>query len=255
MTDPQKDEHIEELLSKLQGIFGKLSHSEEEPERKIEVSLPAPREPAQKESAPPETPAPPPAPSKPEPPQPLNFFEPPGAEPLASPPATPPEPAPASAPEPAAVPSAPSPAYAYETTVPLEDPEKVIVPAAVYYVPGKESEAKSLAQKLETMTPKFTKVAFRLRVGVFLPYDPKSEWKEAIIAKAGEAKFQAVFVIIDRPFDDSRRKLIAGDLEARGVYFQDVLPPSIEKKAYYTDVLLGLVFFFDSRKPGPEKDS
>ena len=248
MTDPQKDEHIEELLSKLQGIFGKLSHSEEEPERKIEVPVPAPQEAEPKESAPPSPPVP--APAKPEPPAPLNLYEAPA-------PATPePAPAPAAAqestPPPTAVPAAapaPLPAAAYETTVPLEDPEKVIVPAAVYYPPGKETEARSLAQKLETMTPRFTKVAFRLRVGVFLPYDPKSDWKDTIVAKAGEARFQAVFVMIDRPLDDSRRKLIVGELEGKGVYFQEVLAPSIEKKAFYTDVLLGLVFFFDSRKP------
>jgi hypothetical protein len=243
MTDPQKDEHIEDLLSKLQGIFGKLSHTEEGPEAapKIEVPMPAPREPEPKESSPPA-----PAPAKPEPPAPLNFYEPP-------PPAAPaPSPTPAAAPvTPPPTPSAPLSASSYETTVPLEDPEKVIVPAAVFFPPGKDAEAKTLAQKLETMTPRFTKVAFRLRVGVFLPYDPKSDWKNAILAKAGEAKFQSVFVMIDRPLDDSRRKLITGELEGQGVYFQEVLATSIEKKAFYTDVLLGLVFFFDSRKPGP----
>jgi hypothetical protein len=175
----------------------------------------------------------------------LNFYE----------PATPaPEAAPTFSPSSEAASGAtPAPLIkmAYETTVPLEDPEKVIVPAAVYYPPGRETEAKSLAQKLETMTPRFTKVAFRLRVGVFLPYDPKSEWKGLILAKSMETKFQSVFVVIDRPLDDGRRKLIAAELEEKGVYFQEVLAPSIEKKAFYTDVLLGLVFFFDSRKPGP----
>jgi hypothetical protein len=225
MTDPQKDEHIEELLSKLQGIFGKLSHAEEEPapQEKIEVSAPAPRDSEPKESAPEVPPAP--TPEKPVSPPPLNLYEPEASR-------------------------SPLPTMAYETTVPLQDPEKIIVPAAVYYSPGKEAEARSLAQKLETMTPRFTKVAFRLRIGVFLPYDPKNEWKDTIVTKAAETKFQAVFVIIDRPLDDSRRKLIAADLEEKGVYFQDVLTPSIEKKAFYTDVLLGLVFFFDSRKPG-----
>jgi hypothetical protein len=29
---------------------------------------------------------------------------------------------------------------------------------------------------------------------------------------------------------------------------------SIEKKAFYTDVLLGLVFFFDSHKPSPPQE-
>lgn len=227
MTDPKKDEHIEELLSKLQGIFGKLAHSEEEPaEPKIQVPVPAPKEFEKSETPPPAPPAP--EPPKQEPPAPLNLY----AEP----------PAPAQ-------PSAMSSTAAYETTVPMQDPEKTIVPAAVYFPPGRETEAKSLSQKLETMTPKFTKVTFRLRIGVFLPYDPKSDWKEAILARAAEAKFQAVFVVIDRPLDDGRRKTIATELEGHGVYFQEVLTPSIEKKAFYTDVLLGLVFFFDSRRP------
>jgi hypothetical protein len=82
-----------------------------------------------------------------------------------------------------------------------------------------------------------------------MPYDPRSDWKETIHTKAAEAKFQTVFVVIDRPLEDAKRKLIVATLEAAGVYFQDVLVSVIEKKAFYTDVLLGLVFFFDSRKP------
>jgi hypothetical protein len=235
MTDPQKDEHIEELLSKLQGIFGKLSHSEEEPsaEPEIRVPVPAPKEFEKSETAPPPPTPPASPPAAQEPPPPLNLYAPP---PSPSPPAA----------------AMPSPSAAYETTVPLEDPEKMIVPSAVYFPPGRETEAKSLAQKLETMAPKFTKVAFRLRIGVFLPYDPKSDWKEAVLARAAEAKFQTVFVVIDRPLDDGRRKTIAADLEGRNIYFQEVLTPSIEKKAFYTDVLLGLVFFFDSRKPSAD---
>ena len=242
MGDPQRDEHIEELLSKLQGIFGKLSHSEEEPRQPIEVPVPAPKEPELKESPP----APPPAAPKPEPPAPVNYYEPPAA-PASPPPAAAPLASPAAPP----VPAAPLTGATYETTVPTEDPEKIIVPSAVFFPSGKDSDAKTLAQKLETMTPKFTKVAFRLRIGVFLPYDPKSEWKESILAKAAESKFQTVFVLIERTLEDSRRKIIVSELEGRGIYFQDVLASSIEKKALYTDVLLGLVFFFDSRKPSP----
>src|SRR5688572_8312332 len=130
MTDPQKDDHIEELLGKLQGIFGKLSHSEEE-ESKLKVEIPA-------------TPPPPKEPAK-------------ELTPQEAPPA---KPAPAAMPSPAATPS-PSGAGAYESTVPVEDTERMIVPTAVYFPPGREGEARSLAQKLETMTPRFTKVAFR----------------------------------------------------------------------------------------------
>ena len=137
----------------------------------------------------------------------------------------------------------------YVSSVTTEDPEKMSVPSAIFYPPGREAEGKSLAQKLETMTPKFTKVAFRLKVGVFLPYDPKSDWKENILAKAAETLFQTVFVIMDRTLDDAKRKSVAADLESRNIYFQEVTLASIEKKAFYTDILLGLVFFFDSRKP------
>ncbi len=133
--------------------------------------------------------------------------------------------------------------------MPSTDPDKIIVPTAVYFPPGREAEGKSLAQKLETMAPKFTKVAFRLRVGVFLPYDPKSDWKDLIVQKAAETQFQTVFVVMDRPLEDSKRKAIAGELEVQNIYFQEVTLAVIEKKAFYTDVLLGLVFFFDSRKP------
>ncbi len=55
----------------------------------------------------------------------------------------------------------------------------------------------------------------------------------------------------DGPADGRRikRKSVAADLEGRNIYFQEVTLASIEKKAFYTDILLGLVFFFDSRKP------
>lgn len=114
---------------------------------------------------------------------------------------------------------------------------------------GRETEAKALAQKLETMTPKFTKVAFRLRVGVFLPFDPKSEWKDNLVAQAQGNALQTVFLLTERPLEEARRKAIVGELEALGIYFQEVPVASVEKKAFYTDILLGLVFFFDSRKP------
>jgi hypothetical protein len=239
MTDPQKDDHIEELLGKLQGIFGKLSHSEEE-EAKLTIEVPsaAPKEPPIKE-----TPAPEPPAAKPAPPAPINMYaEPPPAQ-TSSPAASIPPPAPI-----VLVSVTPGPG-AYASTVSLGDPDRVIVPTAIYFPPGREAEGKSLAQKLETMTPKFTKVAFRLRVEVFLPYDPKSDWKDSIIAKSAEIKFQTAFVVMDRPMDDIKRKAVAAELEGRNIYFQEVTIASVEKKAFYTDILLGLVFFFDSRKP------
>ena len=243
MTDPQKDEHIEELLSKLQGIFGKLSHSEEEEaKQKIEIPTPAPKEQEKKEAAPPPPPEAPPTP-QPAAPAPINLY--------AEPPAAPAAPAP----KPAMAPSGPTNSEAvptpstYESQVPTGDPEKLLIPTAVYFPFGKEKEAKSLAQKLEMMTPKFTKVAFQLRVVVFMTYDPKSEWKDALLTKAAEGQFQTVFVVVERSMEESKKKPIVADLEGKNIYLQDVPLASIEKKAYYTDVLLGLVFFFDSHRP------
>src|SRR5689334_19493386 len=67
MTDPKKDEHIEELLSKLQGIFGKLSHSEEEEAKQsVEVPKSTPKEREVKEPPPEKKSAPPP---------PINLYE------------------------------------------------------------------------------------------------------------------------------------------------------------------------------------
>jgi hypothetical protein len=235
MSDPQKDEHIEELLSKLQGIFGKLSHSEEE-EEKPKIHLPLP-----------------PAP-KPTEPANDHAMSSPAAAPTLFPAPTLPVPAPEPAVMPSSAPVMDGPVETaalsgYESMVPLQDPEKIIVPTAVFYPSERTAEAKILAQKLETMTPKFTRVAFRLRVVVFMPYDPKMEWKGLILEKAAKSHFQTVFVLMDRPLDDGKRKSLAAEIEEHGVYFQEVLTTSIEKKAFYTDVLLGLVFFFDSHKP------
>lgn len=216
MSDPKdsrQDEHIEDLLSQLQGIFGKLSHSEEEETK----------------------PKPPEAPEAPAP-----ILE---AAPAQATPAAPKSEPPRSAPADQAA------APAFESSVPIVPDDKSLIQAAVYFPPGREAEAKSLAQKLETMAPKFTKVAFRLRVSLFLPYDPKGDWKDAVAAKAGGAALQAVFFLIEKTIEDAKRKALVAELDARNIYFQEVPFASVEKKAFYTDVLLGMVFFFDSRKP------
>src|SRR5579864_3217518 len=143
MTDPQKDEHIEELLSKLQGIFGKLSRSDEE-EAKQKIEAPAPKE------TPDQTPQESSPAAKPQvSPEPLNFYTDP--PPVSAPPVdaspSPPPPAPVTAPAPTL--EVPIHSSGYATTVPTEDPERLIVPTAVFFPPGRETEAKSLAQKLE----------------------------------------------------------------------------------------------------------
>lgn len=246
MVDPQKDEHIEELLSKLQGIFGKLSNAEEEESRTKEdlpKTSPAPTPyipPAPPSPAP--TPAPPPVTSTPFTASELTAPQP--KEVPFDPPATTPAPA---APPPVSITAPQGPGYVSVT--PPTDPEKIVVPTAVYYPAGRESEAKSLAAKLELMTPKFTKVAFRLKVLTFMTYDPKTDWKDFVMSTTSDSECQTAFVVVDRPLDDTRKKAIATETEARNIYFQDVPMSSIEKKAYYTDILLGLVFFFDSHKP------
>jgi hypothetical protein len=287
MVDPknsQGDEHIEDLLSQLQGIFGKLSRSEEE-ESERTVELP-------KTTQPPPPAKPPVAPREPprEPPAVLSdplftpsaaFSEPalPSAEeiaaaqdPLTALPAPPSEegipPAPSedaklfssennATAEPTtevAPPAAPlielPPSVPYQSTV--EPTEGCVrVSTALFYPLGRESEAKALAEKLETMTPKFTKVTFQLQMSLFMAYDPKTDWKEAVMQKVTSQSTRAMFLVIERPIEDSRRRAIISDLTSKNIYFQEVPLLSIEKKAFYIDLLLGLVFFFDSmKKPG-----
>ncbi|MFA5974701.1 MAG: hypothetical protein WC859_00870 [Elusimicrobiota bacterium] len=246
MTDPKNshgDEHIEDLLSQLQGIFGRLSHSEEEESKdKIDVSE-APKGPV---SAPP-LPAASSPPGEPVPSTTLPVNEP------AAPPAEPVPPTvgePVSSPvEPAPVEPAPTlPAPAFESSITDTPEDHSILPTAVIYPADREGQAKTLAQKIERLTPKFTKVSFRLRVQTFRPYDPKSDWKEMLISNATEG-LRAIFFVVDRPLDEARRKPLVTELESKGIYFQDVPLLSIEKNAFYTDLLLGLVFFFDTQKP------
>ena len=248
------DEHIEDLLSQLQGIFGRLSTSEEEESKgKLDV-----------QAAPLAAPAPAPEPEPRAPvPDPTVVPEPPATtDPL--PPLAPAEPAqevvPVGAPEPpapaadAASNAPPAPmivtgsAIPFETSVP-ESSEATLLQTAVFFPAGREAEARTLAQKLEMITPKFTKISFRLRVHFLQPYDPKSEWKDLLVDQASTGTLHTLFIIVDRALDETRRKPLAAELESKKVYFQDVQAASIEKKAFYTDLLLGLIFFFDTIKP------
>jgi hypothetical protein len=279
--DPQGDDHIEELLGQLQGIFGKLSHSEEEESQtKIDPPKAAPvvAAPPVPEPAPPRVfvpdpspiPVPPPLP-EPEPaPLPEPFFIPmkvvelsviPEPAPAIPEPAPmiPEPPAPVAPPLPAAVEPAPvDPVFQAPPEVPAPEPvppaftipadaDKSAVFALIFYPLHREAEANRLTEKMETMTPKFTKVEFRIKVAASLPYDPKGELAETVLPRV-TAGISAVVVIIDRALDDARRKKLTGNLESRGIYFQEVPFTSVDKKAFYTDLLLGMVFFFDSLK-------
>jgi hypothetical protein len=258
-------EHIEELLSQLKGIFGHLSESEqEEAKRKItppaaSASVPTPT-PVPKEVTPavPDIkleatpPAPEPAPLQ----DPFGSQALPSVEKKADAPAdagtiqleswTP------KAEEPQEAPAAPPPGdpnfKANEILVP---PGASLVPTAIIFPAGRDAEAKILTDKVERITPKFTKVAVVINVQAMIPYD-KSDMKTSVLSQMDASKIKAVFMLVEKPLDDPRRKAMTAELESRGVYFQDIALAHLEKKAIYTDMLLGMVFFFDSQKPAGE---
>src|SRR5579872_267695 len=160
--DPRGDDHIEELLSQLQGIFGKLSRSEEE-ESQAKVDPPASEPPPQAASSETVTPAPP-VPDAPLPPATVRDSAP---TPAAEVPAPPP---------PVEIPSPPVESPAAEpphppadlSSLPMEA-DKSAVYSLIFYPPNRENEAKTLMEKVETMTPRFTKVAFQIKVAGSLP--------------------------------------------------------------------------------------
>jgi len=247
--DPKEEEHIEELLSQLQGIFGKLSKTEED-EAREKTDVPQTPPPA---APPPVEKKEPPVCTAPAPvfdtPQTTPSATPPIPEPISPPaftatPAPPPAPAPPPMPAPTPEPVAAAPA---PTAPPVLDASTI--GCAVYYPATREKEAKILAQKIETMTPKFTKLAFKLQVVVVLPYDPRGEWRDTVIARTREYHARAVFVMTERMMEDAKRRATQTDLEGLQIYFQEVPVVAVEKKAFFTDVLLGMVFFFDSLKP------
>jgi hypothetical protein len=246
-------EHIEELLSQLKGIFGHLSESEQD-EAKQKIT-PPPHIPA---AAPKPAPAPEPPPAAdaqdPVPTVPMD------AAPAESPPESIPDAAFAAmdfqAPPPAddAVPvetAAPS-GSGYTANV-INVPEgAVLVPAAIFYPHGRITEARVVAEKVEKITPKFTKVAVVLNVKTMAGYDAKTDLKATVAGELKNLPIKAVFLLVEKPLDEARRKAVAAQLEPQGIYFQDIGIQQIEKKALYTDMLLGMVFFFDSRKPSGE---
>jgi len=243
MADERKDdEHIEELLSQLQGIFGKLSTPDAEEARTKADPPPLETNPPVAVPAPASAPAPAPMPTtdpfalKPPAPEPLPE-DPKLKEPL---PVVPTGPVTATTPTPVMPEPASPPVFDTST-----------IGCAVYYPMMRDKEAKTLAQKIETMTPKFTKVAFKLKVAFVVSYDQRSDWRDSMITRVGENNIRALFLLVDRPMDDARRRGLQAELEASQIYFQEVPLASVEKKAFFTDVLLGMVFFFDSMKPKP----
>lgn len=232
--NPQ-DDHIEDLLSQLQGIFGKLSRQDEEESRDKTEAAP--------QTVPPSPAAPPPVPMPDKKPSAAM----PESPPVVRSPAEPPAPPPAAAPSPAA--STPAVPAVPPETVPADSSH---LATGIVFPGPREVEARALAAKLETITPKFTKVEFRLKVVWTQSYDPKTDWTEGVLSLVRSGQTRALFVILERPLDDAKRKVLIAELEKSNVYFQEVPLLSIEKKAFYTDVLLGLVFFIDSQKPPSE---
>jgi hypothetical protein len=246
MPDPKSTpdgEHIEELLSQLKGIFGHLSESEQEEARQKITPPNVGSAPAAKEPTPAE---PPPEPT-------------PGVEEPVLPPVEPFFVTPIDAPAPVLEPFPESPAEPAPPPIPSSDgfiPNEVtvpagasLIPAAVFYPAGRINEAKMVAEKVERITPKFTKVAIVVNVQVLSAFDPKADLKTTIVSLVKGSGLKAVFVLIDKTLDDIRRKAMLAELEPKGIYFQEIPFHQIEKKALYTDMLLGMVFFFDSQKP------
>lgn len=259
------DKNLNELLSQLKGIFGHLSEAEKEESRqKIVPPSPPP-------SSPNSQPIPIPIPEPPTPespveitPEPAPVIEPsstgmpmpdlpvPPPEGVQTDPQTPLDPwVPPSEPaarmaEPAPIP--PAGTGAYTPSTPHIPAGAFLFPAAIFYPTGRTSDAKIVAEKIERMTPKFTKVTFVLNIQALNVYDPKADIKSAVTSQTGPA-MKAIFLLTEKPLDDARRKAMSAELEPRGVYFQEILLSQIEKKALYTDMLLGLVFFYDSQKP------
>jgi hypothetical protein len=237
-------EHIEELLSQLKGIFGHLSETEQEEARQkiTPPSLATP--PPAKETPPPAEPPPAEEAILPEP----DVAAPPAAD------AGPLDPFPAPAAE-AVVPAPLPPSEGYSPNE-ISVPEgAALIPAAVFYPAGRINEAKAVAEKVERITPKFTKVAIVLNVQALSAYDPKADLKTTIVSQVKDTVIKAVFVLMDKPIEDTRRKLMLAELEPKGIYFQEIPFHQIEKKALYTDMLLGMVFFFDSQKQPPGEAS
>jgi len=267
MGEPKKDdEHIEELLSQLQGIFGKLSKAEEEEaSQKIDTpsSIPSvPRPAPDPRPAPMPTPPPRMEPLRDDPfalkPPPLSETPTPTPVPpaVSLPPAAPPAMADISPPgvtvstgDPEPLPSAGEPAPLI--TPPLEPVvyDNSVLTTAIFYPISRDKEANTLQAKVEALSPKFTKVSFKLKVILMQPYEPKSEWREEALARITQAQARVFFVLTDRAMDDTKRRLVLAKTEPLQIYFQEVVFPSLEKKAFFTDLLLGLVFFFDSLKP------
>lgn len=290
--EPHNDERIEELLSQLQGIFSKLSTSEAgESKQKLDLpSVPEPpKTPEPLPSAPPSAPAAPTAPKRNEP-SPLAGEppSPPELPPAAPPPvnespesltapfemgpvesvespqnieANPPEVAPSldSPPlteAPAPVPKNISPAEANPdvaaegASLPQHDDSAISI--AIFYPDGLEADGKSLAEKIELISPKFTKVTFHLSNRLLAPYSPKSDWKEGVLTRVKKDHIRALFLVTERSLEEAKRKAIVSELEACGIYFQEVPLVAIPKRAFYTDMLLGMVFFFDSQKLAPK---
>jgi hypothetical protein len=249
-------EHIEELLSQLKGIFGHLSETEQEEAKQKVSPPPIPERPA--------APAFPPASAAPTDPVFETPIEP-VAEPMletdfstsipdpfASALPDPIEVVPVSPSEPPGQPAAttPEPAAA-EIVVP---PGATLVQSTIFYPPGRINEAKVLADKVSKITPRFTKVQVVIMVQAMASYDPKSDLKSTILPQVESQPAKAVFLLTEKPIDDPRRKAVLAELEPKGIYFQEVLVQQIEKKAIYTDMLLGMVFFFDSQKPAGGAD-
>jgi len=136
---------------------------------------------------------------------------------------------------------------AYETLVPTEDPERVIVPTAVYFPFGRENEAKSLRETGDHGSQIY-KGAFRLRVIVFMPYDPKSDWEKRPHGQSGTSSFfKRSLLPWSAQWTMRKRKRSLQSLKEIMSIFRKCPSPRL-KKAFYTTILLGARVFLRQPK-------
>src|SRR5205823_9788305 len=79
-----------------------------------------------------------------------------------------------------------------------------LAPALIFYPTGRTVEAKTVADKVERITPKFTKVTVALNVQSMAPYDPKADLKGAILAQLTPV-IKSVFILVYKSLEDARR--------------------------------------------------
>jgi hypothetical protein len=130
-------------------------------------------------------------------------------------------------------------------------PEEAEIPFLIGCPDTMLESAKELQENLERLKPKFTKMKFHLRGRGTIPYPQDHSLMEAITKRMQDLQNGVLLLIMTHRLSGKTPHPLAAEAVQRGVYFQEVLPESISKKAFYFDFLLGLVFFLKSQKAPP----